>query len=201
MNHTLPIILASASPRRRDLLNQIGVCYEVLPVDIDETPRVAEAPTDFVRRLALEKAEMGYRRKGTGQVALGSDTVVLLNNQILGKPRDQAEGVAMLSALSGCVHEVLTAVAMVDSSKKSCLLNSSKVFFRQLSDTEIQAYWASGEPRDKAGAYAIQGLAAQFIQRIEGSYSGVMGLPLFETAQLLQEFQIATGLEPRLTHE
>ena len=187
------IILASASPRRRQLLDQIGVSCQVMPVDIDETVKVGESAEDFVTRLALEKASTGYQRSETKRPVLGSDTIVLLNNQILGKPENRAHAIQMLSSLSGHSHQVLTAVAMLSEDKKQCLLSTSSVFFRQLSEDEIQSYWETGEPVDKAGAYAIQGLAAQFIERLDGSYSGVMGLPLFETAQLLKAFGVTIG--------
>lgn len=184
------ITLASASPRRRELLDQIGVDYDVLPVDIDESIHANEKDADFVTRLALEKAQAGFIRQGTEQPVLGSDTIVVLNHHILGKPETRDDAVAMLSALSGKQHQVMTAVAMVDVRQQACSLNISQVSFRSISKSEIDAYWATGEPADKAGAYGIQGMAAQFIKNIDGSYSGVMGLPLFETAQLLEKFGI-----------
>lgn len=187
------ILLASASPRRKELLDQIGVSCHVMPVDIDETPRSAEAAEDFVIRLAEEKARAGYQRSETKLPVLGSDTIVLLNNKILGKPENRQHALEMLSALSGNAHQVLTAVAMVNGDRQQCLLNKTSVYFRQLTEDEIQAYWETGEPADKAGAYGIQGLAAQFIERIDGSYSGVVGLPLFETAQLLKNFAVPVG--------
>ena len=184
------ILLASASPRRQELLDQIGVRYQVLPVDIDETVLAGESPETFARRLALEKAQAGFTRQSGLLPSLGSDTIVILNNQILGKPRDEAHGLQMLAGLSGQCHEVMTAVAMVDSQQCDCRVSHSKVYFRTMSVEEIQAYWNTGEPADKAGAYGIQGLAAQFIERLDGSYSGVMGLPLFETAELIKKFGI-----------
>jgi len=186
----MKITLASASPRRRELLDQIGVAYDVLPVDIDESHQPGESDEAYVQRLAIEKARTGFSRQGTEQPVLGSDTIVVLEQQILGKPRDKADGLAMLSALSAKEHQVMTAVAMVSAEQELCLLNISRVSFRALSSTEIEVYWKSGEPADKAGGYGIQGLAAQFIQRLDGSYSAVMGLPLFETAQLLEKFGI-----------
>ena len=186
------IILASASPRRRELLDQISVSYEVLPVDIDETADPGEAAEDFVKRLALEKAQAGYKKQRNSLPVLGSDTIVILNEQILGKPKNKKDGLSMLAGLSGHEHQVLTAVAMVDAEQSQCLLNTSHVFFRPLSEREIEAYWNTGEPVDKAGSYGIQGIAAQFIERLNGSYSGVMGLPLFETAQLLSFFGVNT---------
>ena len=186
----MKITLASASPRRRELLDQIGVKYDVLPVDIDESIQVGETDKDYVQRLAIEKARAGFNRQGAEQPVLGSDTIVVLEDQILGKPKDKQEGLTMLSALSANEHQVMTSVAMVDAERQICLLNVSRVCFRDLSQAEMEAYWNTGEPLDKAGGYGIQGLAAQFIQRLDGSYSGVMGLPLFETAQLLEKFGI-----------
>ncbi|MDH5471517.1 MAG: Maf-like protein [Gammaproteobacteria bacterium] len=187
------IILASASPRRQALLDQIGVSYQVLPVDIDETVKPGESAEDCVIRLALEKAVTGLNKSETKLPVLGSDTIILLNKQILGKPENRMHAIQMLSSLSGQSHQVLTAVAMVTNQKREYLVSKSNVYFRELTGNEIQAYWESGEPVDKAGAYAIQGLAAQFIERLDGSYSGVMGLPLFETAQLLKTFGVAIG--------
>ncbi|MCW9013340.1 MAG: Maf-like protein [Gammaproteobacteria bacterium] len=190
MENNPQIILASASPRRRELLDQIGVRYAVLPVDIDESVRPGESPEAFVERLALEKARAGFERQKTALPSLGSDTIVLLDNDILGKPASAQDGQRMLSSLSGQMHEVLTAVALVNSELSDYRLSRSKVYFRPMDEAEIRAYWDTGEPCDKAGAYGIQGLAAQFIQRLDGSYSGVMGLPLFETAELLKKFGI-----------
>lgn len=184
------IILASASPRRRELLDQIGVRYQVLPVDIDESRKEGESAENFVKRLALEKAQAGFEKQGNSLPVLGSDTIVVLNHRILVKPADKADGLAMLSALSGHEHQVLTAVAMVDGQQSMVKTNISRVYFRSLSEEEIETYWATGEPADKAGGYGIQGIAAQFIERLDGSYSGVMGLPLYETAQILENFGI-----------
>lgn len=188
------IILASASPRRRELLTQIGVSYKVLPVDIDESPRPGEAPADFVRRLALEKARAG-QAVHDGPPVLGADTCVVVDGRILGKPRDYAQAQAMLSALSGRVHQVLSAVALVQGERRAQALSQSRVGMRVIAEAEIEAYWASGEPADKAGAYAIQGLGAVFVNALEGSYSGVMGLPVFETAGLLKEFGVDVMLK------
>lgn len=186
------ILLASASPRRRQLLQQIGVHFDVLPVDIDESRHPGEAPQNYAERLAVEKAWQGYRQQQTPVPVptLGSDTIVIVDEQILGKPADKNDGLAMLSQLAGRAHQVLTSVAMVDGQKSRCLTSLSQVYFAAMTTSEIQAYWDTGEPVDKAGAYGIQGIAAQFIERLDGSYSGVMGLPLFETAQLLKEFGI-----------
>ena len=182
------VYLASLSPRRQELLQQIGVHYEVLPVDVDETPAAGEGAEDYAQRLALAKAGAGWSSlvEKKRLPVLGADTVVVANGTIMGKPRDRQQAIAMLQALSGSTHEVLTAVALV-AECSLVRLNISRVTFRTLSLSECEAYWETGEPADKAGAYAIQGLGAVFIARLEGSYSGVMGLPLFETAELLQE--------------
>lgn len=182
-----PILLASASPRRKALLRQIGVPFQALPMDVDETPKAGEQAADYVLRLAVAKAQAG--RAQQPMATLGADTVVIVDNAILGKPRDQAHAEQMLMQLSGRAHAVLTAVALVDERGLQTRLSTSRVWMRKLSDEEIAAYWRSGEPRDKAGAYAIQGFGATFIERLEGSYSGVMGLPLFETAELLRKAQ------------
>jgi len=186
MNQSL-IYLASASPRRAELLRQIGVQFRVMPVDVDETPRPGEAAEDYVSRLADEKAQRAWRRLGErpGIAVLAADTAVVLGGEILGKPRDQAHGTAMLGRLSGQVHEVLTAVALCRAERLDRRLSRSRVRFRSISDGERETYWHTGEPRDKAGGYAIQGLGALFAASLQGSFSGVVGLPLFETAELL----------------
>ncbi|MGM0537217.1 MAG: Maf family protein [Pseudomonadota bacterium] len=177
------LCLASASPRRRDLLASIGVSVEVRPVDIDETPSAGEAAHDYVVRLAREKALAGARH--TRLPVLGSDTAVVRDGAILGKPQGAEDAAAMLRELSGRAHEVLTGVAVTGPAGLLAVCVTTRVFMRDISETEIAAYWASGEPCDKAGAYAIQGLAAVFVERIEGSHSAVVGLPLHETAELL----------------
>ena len=189
MNQEL-ICLASASPRRATLLRQIGLDCERRPVDVDETPRAGEAPADFVRRVALAKATTAWREGVSGRLVLGADTAVIADDRIFGKPRDDEHARAMLRRLSGDTHEVMTAVAAVLDGERDCLLSTSRVTFRDLSDDEITRYVATGEPADKAGAYAIQGLAALFVERLEGSYSGVMGLPLCETGTLLRRFGV-----------
>ena len=180
------IILASASPRRAELLDQIGVEYQIQAVDIDESPFKGERPESLVQRLACEKAD-AYQKKhpDNERGVLGSDTLGVLNGELLIKPRDFKHAQHMLSAMSGNWHEILSAVALSYKGETSVCLNRNRVLFRELSLAEIEAYWHTGEPQDKAGAYAVQGLAARFIERIEGSYSGIMGLPLFETTQLL----------------
>ncbi|MEJ2650260.1 MAG: Maf family protein [Gammaproteobacteria bacterium] len=186
-----PLYLASASPRRRALLEQIGVPYGLLTVTVDETPRPGEPPEIYVLRLALDKARAGYARLPAAAAeeawVLGADTSVAVNHQILGKPRDRAEGLAMLELLSGATHHVYTGVALVGNERAGSRLSVSAVGFRSLSREECEDYWRCGEPAGKAGGYAIQGRGAMFISRLEGSYSGVMGLPLFETAELLRE--------------
>ena len=197
--------LASASPRRRELLLQIGVPHRLVSAPIDESVLPGELPAAYVERLARAKAAAGLAALGGSAAAgahgapygssepcvLGADTAVVLDGRILGKPADRADGLAMLAALSGRVHEVLTAVAVCDGSRCAAQVVSSRVHFRTLGDAEREAYWATGEPLDKAGGYAIQGLAAIFVERLEGSYSAVVGLPLAETAELLAGFGIA----------
>jgi septum formation protein len=185
------IFLASQSPRRRELLQQIGVYFELLPVDIDEAQQAGETPQACVQRLALEKARAGRALlpAGCSQPVMGADTLVVCGDAMLGKPADRAAALAMLQVLSGTTHQVITAVALAGDHEASCL-SISDVTFRALTVAECEAYWETGEPRDKAGAYAVQGLAAVFISRLEGSYSGVMGLPLYETAALLKGFGI-----------
>lgn len=182
-----PIVLASASPRRVELLQQIGISPVVHPVDIDETPREGELVTDLVVRLAREKAQQGALETVGEHPVIGSDTVGLLDGKVLLKPIDYDDAEAMLLNMSNRWHEIHTAVALVHQGSCYEVTAVSRVKFRELSRDEISEYWQTGEPQDKAGAYAVQGLAAVFIERIEGSYSGIMGLPLFETAQLLRE--------------
>jgi septum formation protein len=194
---TAPVlILASASPRRAQLLHQMGVPHRVVSADIDERRIVAESIEACVRRLALTKAMEVRKRVASGDATaaslpvLGADTVVAVGDDMLGKPHDRAEGLLMLQRLSGRSHHVLSAVALISATGVHQRLSRSEVRFRALSALECAQYWDSGEPSGKAGAYAIQGLAAMFIESLTGSYSGVMGLPLFETAQLLSEAQI-----------
>jgi septum formation protein len=184
------LCLASASPRRRELLSQIGVPHVVTGADIDESVRPGESPSDYVVRLAREKA-LAVRRGGQLLPVLAADTTVVLDGAVFGKPRDREDAVRMLGRLSGRRHEVLTAVALADSRGVQERLSSSTVQFRTLSEEQCSAYWETGEPRDKAGGYAIQGFGAVFIEFLSGSYSGVMGLPLFETGELLRAAGIA----------
>lgn len=186
------IYLASVSPRRRELLRQIGVVYRLLPVAVDETPLPDEKPDAYVARLAHAKARAGWQTIGRRKPlpVLGADTAVVVDDAILGKPHDRDEGLAMLTRLSGREHRVLSAVALATATGVAVKVQESRVGFRELTPMERAAYWDSGEPLDKAGGYGIQGRAAAFIAHLQGSYSGVMGLPLFETAELLREFGI-----------
>jgi septum formation protein len=179
------ICLASISPRRRELLAQIGVRFSIVGADIDETPHAGEAPRDYVLRLARQKA-LAVRERGERLPVLAADTTVVLDGVIYGKPRDRDDGIAMLGRLAGRTHEVLTAVALADSRGVELRLSVSSVRFGPLTPQECAAYWETGEPCDKAGGYGVQGAGGVFIESLSGSYSGVMGLPLFETAQLLR---------------
>lgn len=185
------LYLASASPRRRELLQQIGVAHRLVAASIDERVLPGEAPAAYVERLAREKAAAGLAALGHGNACvLGADTSVVLDGRILGKPEGHADALATLAALSGRAHEVYTAVAVCDGSRSGVRVVCSRVHFRALSAAEREAYWASGEPCDKAGSYGIQGLGAVFVSHLEGSYSAVVGLPLCETSELLAEFGI-----------
>jgi len=200
-NRSNRIYLASRSPRRRELLRQIGVQFDLLVFrvgergedhDVDESPLPDETVEHYVERLALSKADAGFRRLRWRQLmprpVLSADTALALDDEIIGKPSSGDVARAILERLSGRTHRVLTAVALCDGMRTRSLVNVSEVRFRTLNDAEILRYVASGEPMDKAGAYGIQGHAAVFIEEIRGSYSGIMGLPLFETAQLLETF-------------
>ena len=179
------VCLASVSPRRRELLSQIGVPHTVVGAHIDETAHAGESPRDYVVRMARQKA-LTVRERGERLPVLAADTTVVLDDVIYGKPRDRADGIAMLGRLSARTHGVLTAVAVADARGVDLRLSVSTVRFRGLTPEECAAYWDTGEPCDKAGGYAVQGAAAVFIESLSGSYSGVMGLPLFETAELLR---------------
>ncbi|HEY0683145.1 MAG TPA: Maf family protein [Steroidobacter sp.] len=186
------IYLASASPRRSALLAQIGVAHRVAPVAVDESVDGAEAPEKYVTRLSALKADTLWQSLPAEQrlPVLGSDTSVVVDGAILGKPADEHDCVRMLRLLSGRTHQVHTAVAVRSAAGSEVRLSVSDVTFRDLTTAEMQAYWRSGEPADKAGGYAIQGRGAIFIRHIAGSYSGIMGLPLFETAELLAAHRI-----------
>jgi septum formation protein len=184
------IYLASASPRRQELLRQLGVTFKVTPADIPEQPHAGELADAYVMRLARDKARaVAGQVKAAGWApypVLGADTEVVLDGAVLGKPRDRAHGVAMLRRLSGRTHDVLTGIVLLNQEASQEALSHTRVTFAALSDADIERYWASGEPADKAGGYAVQGRGAAFIARLEGSYSGVVGLPLFELAQMLK---------------
>lgn len=185
------LYLASGSPRRRELLTQIGVPFSVISASIDETPLPGEAAQAYVERLALAKAQAGALHTPGPGVVLGADTAVVLDGRILGKPADEQGAIDTLLALGGRDHQVLTAVALFDGQRSETLCVASRVRFRVIEHAEARAYWASGEPADKAGGYAIQGLGAVFVEALEGSYSAVVGLPLCETAKLMALFGIA----------
>ncbi len=187
------LCLASASPRRRELLAQIRVPHEIEPAEVDEARLPGEPPRDYVLRLARENALSVRARRPPGQPVLAADTAVVLEESVFGKPRDEQDALEMLATLGGRTHQVLTAIALAAGAEVATALSVSAVHLRVLTELERTAYWRSGEPRDKAGAYAIQGLGAVFVERLSGSYSGVMGLPLFETAQLLQAAGIQCG--------
>jgi septum formation protein len=184
------VYLASASPRRQELLRQIGVPFRVIGANVDESVRSGETAARYVARLAAAKAEAGSRSAQDAPV-LAADTAVLLDRDILGKPADRQQAMQMLLSLSGRSHRVLTAVALRTVSGLTLRISQSLVRFRPIDPSEASAYWDTGEPRDKAGGYAIQGAAAVFVAELRGSYSGVMGLPLFQTAELLQAAGIA----------
>lgn len=183
---TETVILASASPRRGDLLRQLGLCFDTLPVDIDETPYRGERPADYVLRLAREKAAAGYRQAARAEaLVIGSDTTVVLDDRILGKPGDRNEARAMLRRLSGRDHQVMTGVALATGHGVEGRVSITDVSFRALDEREIDAYCNTGEPMDKAGGYGIQGRGGVFVEQLRGSYSAVVGLPLDVTAGLL----------------
>ncbi len=197
----MQLVLASGSPRRKELLAQLGFLnthlatpfeFEILAADIDESHQVGESAEEFVQRLAQEKAQAGLALFGTDKpaVVLGSDTIVVLGETILGKPTDEANAAEILASLSGKAHQVMTAVALTDGIKTVSRLVKTRVQFSTLSETDILAYIATGEPMDKAGAYGIQGLGGSFVEAIDGSYSAVVGLPLVETRALLCEMQV-----------
>ncbi len=186
------LYLASASLRRQILLQQIGIPFQCLPIQIAEEISTGESPKHYADRLALAKAQAGWQSAERKQVcpALGADTIVVFNENILGKPRNKEDGIQMLRLLSGNTHEVLISIAIVQNDHVAIACSVSRVQFRDIASSEMEAYWNTQEPVDKAGGYAIQGTGAIFVKHIEGSYSGIMGLPLYETALLLNEFNI-----------
>lgn len=185
------VYLASNSPRRQELLNQMGVSFTVIPQFVEEKQIPNESPEGFVARLAMEKASDGLKRLENYHIpVLGSDTAVVLNEKILGKPQNKIQAIDMLLGLSGQTHQVMTAVALKNQQQSHVAVSISAVSFSKLSREMCENYWRTGEPVDKAGSYAIQGKAAVFINNINGSYSGVMGLPIYETSNLLRQFGV-----------
>ena len=182
----IQLILASASPRRKELLDQINVRYQVYPVDLDESPLPNEKPLAYVQRLAAEKSAACVAALKTKLPVLAADTSVILGDMIMGKPQTQADAVAMLSQLSGKTHQVYSAISL-RGREHSQAVSITEVTFRRLTEREIISYWDTGEPIDKAGSYAVQGIGGIFVKSIVGSFSGVVGLPLFETAELLSK--------------
>ena len=189
------LYLASQSPRRRQLLGQLGVEFRLLDLDVDEVRGLAEAAGDYVRRVAREKAGAGLLEVVAvpDAVVLGADTEVVLDGEVFGKPRDEAHAAEMLRRLSGRGHEVITAVSVVSAGREAQAVSNSQVRVAAMSDADIARYLASGEWEGKAGGYAIQGRYEAHIEHLSGSYSGVMGLPLHETAKLLREFGVVAG--------
>ena len=193
------LILASQSPRRKELLTQLGYQFTTQVADIDETPLPNETPQDYVLRLAKQKAQVIFQSlSGTEQansIVLGSDTCVVTGDTILGKPEDEAQCISMLEQLSGGNHQVLTSIAAINEQSILSDVVTTEVYFKPLTLNEIKRYWQTGEPCDKAGSYAIQGIGGQFVTKINGSYSAVVGLPLYETAQMLATLGIASAIQ------
>ena len=187
-NTTPAIYLASGSPRRAELLTQIGVSFQRVTADIEEKPSEGESAEEYVVRLALQKAQAGFENSDQNSPALGADTIVVIGNTILEKPRDEQHAHEMMRIMSGSTQHVFTAVALVDNEQKKQILVKTAVTFKTLSDQEIRDYWQTGEPLDKAGGYGIQGVGGKFVTHISGSYSAVVGLPLYETDQLINTF-------------
>ncbi len=187
---TNQLVLASGSPRRRQLLSQLGLEFDIEHPDVDETVRRDEAPQDYVVRLSQSKAEAVFSRLDSNQVIIAADTTVELAGNILGKPESKDDGIAMLTALSGSEHHVYTGVTIRQEARIESLCIGSLVRFRQLSDEEMDYYWETGEPVDKAGGYGLQGIGAAFVETLNGSYTNVIGLPLSEVVVLLREFGI-----------
>ncbi|MCW8332467.1 septum formation inhibitor Maf [Vibrio sp. SCSIO 43135] len=182
------LVLASGSPRRKELLAQLGYTFDVASNDVEERREPAESPFQYVKRLSKDKALAGVAAQDNDSVVIGSDTIVVQDDQVLEKPKDFADAKRMLLGLSGKQHQVMTAVTVANTHTFRSVVVTTDVWFKPLSEKEIEQYWQTGEPCDKAGSYGIQGLGGRFVTRIEGSYYAVVGLPLFETDQLLQEF-------------
>lgn len=186
---TIPqLYLASGSPRRKELLAQLGYRFERVVVDVEECHQQGETPAGYVQRLSQDKAMAGVKETGGLTPVLGSDTIVVVDDEILEKPKDFADARRMLKLLSGRGHQVMTAVTLATATRRETKLVVTDVWFKTLSDKEIEAYWQSGEPQDKAGSYGIQGIGGKFIERIDGSYYAVVGLPLMETDIMVQDF-------------
>jgi len=186
------LYLASGSPRRAELLTQLGYTFEIVKPNIPEQQQVGEAPQHYVARLAREKAQAGLALAQSQAVVLGSDTLLQLDEQVLEKPLDQNHFEQMFTQLSGRTHQVLTAVAVTDGEQTRELVVCTEVTFKTLQQPEILRYWATGEPQDKAGGYGIQGIGGRFVTHINGSYFAVVGLPLYETDSLLQQFNLSS---------
>ena len=184
------LTLASGSPRRADLLRQLGLSFSVVVPSVDEMPRRNEDSLKYVERMAKDKNAEIRKRLDSVDLVLSADTVVVYQSRILGKPKSKTEGLSMLRLLSERTHKVITGLALTTKTQKKFCFVETKVKFRRLSDHEIQAYWMTKEPKDKAGSYGIQGLGALFVSRIEGSYSNVVGLPLMETGELLKQLGV-----------
>jgi septum formation protein len=199
MNSKHQLILASKSPRRKELLAQLGYQFTCLSADIDESVKYNEPAEQYVVRLAIEKAVFIAKNIAKNQpettLILGSDTSVVLENHILGKPTDLNDCLRQLSLLSDRQHQVITAIAVVKDQQVKSMVVTTQVTFKKLSEDEIMRYWHTGEPQDKAGSYGIQGIGGQFVKQISGSYSAVVGLPLYETAQLLADFGMPTPVQ------
>ncbi|MGF1692771.1 Maf family protein [Photobacterium kagoshimensis] len=184
----IQLLLASGSPRRQELLTQLGYTFERIVVDVEEQHQAHESPAQYVQRLSQDKALAGVAASDGDKPVLGADTIVVVDDHILEKPADFADAHRMLSMLSGRKHQVLTAVTLANSERIETQLVTTQVWFKTLSEQEIEQYWLSGEPQDKAGSYGIQGIGGKFIERIDGSYYAVMGLPLVETDIMVTAF-------------
>jgi len=182
------IYLASASPRRKELLTQLGIQFSQFSVDADESQLNNEAPIKYVERMARLKAQSGVAMGYSDRPVLGSDTVVVIDNQSLVKPRDKSDFMTTLKRLSGQTHQVMTAIAFADNNQVMSQVVTTDVTFKNITDQELESYWQSGEPQDKAGGYGIQGLGGRFVTHISGSYFAVVGLPLYECEELLRKF-------------
>ena len=195
---TKSVVLASASPRRTALLKQMNIAHTIQPADIDESPRLNETPLSLVSRLAAEKGQAVKAKLASKQtltddtVILASDTLIAFNGQSVGKPENKADAKRILTMLSGNTHEVLTAISVLNNTRQQTQVITTSVTFAALTDEQITAYWETGEPADKAGSYAIQGIGGEFVVSINGSTSAVIGLPLYETRQLLNEFGVVS---------